>query len=114
MVGAPPSQVRAVGDLGRVGQQSVDFSCDVALEAAEDLAVGLALGAPSGGVGLGALVVAEPDCGDAPQGVVGLAVAAAVEPVAHGAARGGLDGADAAQRPRMTLRCAAGRGCRRL
>ena len=41
--GALPAQVRPAGDVGRVGDQLVGLACDVALEAAECLAAGLAL-----------------------------------------------------------------------
>ncbi len=82
-LGAVAAQVRSVGDVGRVDNQLVDLACDVAFEAAEYLASGLALGGEAGGVGDAALVDAQADHRDAPQCVVGLAVAAAVEPVAH-------------------------------
>ena len=38
VVGALSAQVGAVGGWGRVGEQSVDLACDVAFEAAGDLA----------------------------------------------------------------------------
>jgi hypothetical protein len=60
---------------------------DVALEAAHDLGLGLALGGAAGNVVLGGLVAAQADQGDAPQGAVRLPVAAAVQPVPVGAAR---------------------------
>ena len=60
----------------------VYLACDVALEAADDLASGLALGSAARGVVDAALVEAQADHRDAPQGVVGSAVGAAVEPVA--------------------------------
>ena len=74
------------GGLGRVGEEPVDLACDVAFEAADDLAAGFAVGASALGVVDGALVDAQQGDGDAPQGVVGLAVVAAVEAVAHGGA----------------------------
>ena len=67
---AQVSQVLAVGDFGRVDDEPVDFSGYVTFEAAQDLAVGVALGSSACGVGLGSLVAAEPDGRDAPQGVV--------------------------------------------
>ena len=93
------------GDCWGVGEELVDFAGDVAFEAAEDLSAGLALRGAPGGVGLGALVAAEADHGDAPEGVVGLAVAASVQPVAHGAPRGGFDGGGAAERGEGSLVC---------
>ena len=44
LLGALSAQVGAFGHWGRVGEQPVDLACDVALEAAHDLAAGLALG----------------------------------------------------------------------
>ena len=79
---AGSAQVGAVGGLGRVGEEPVDLACDVAFEAADDLAAGFAVGASALGVVDGALVDAQPGDGDAPQGVVGVAV----EAVAHGGA----------------------------
>ena len=73
--GALLAQVRPAGDVGRVGDQLVDLACDVALEAAEYLAAGLALGGEAGGVGDAALVDAQADHRYAPQGVVGVSVA---------------------------------------
>ena len=81
------AEVFAVGHLGWVGEQSVDLSGDVPLDAAHDLASGLAFGAAPCCVVDGALVDAEADHGDAPQGVVGLPVAASVQPVADVGAR---------------------------
>src|SRR5262245_52522785 len=57
---------------------AVDLSGDVALEAADDLVLGLAFLGATLHVGLGALVTAHTAHGDHPQGIVGLAVAAAV------------------------------------
>src|SRR5947207_8720861 len=76
----------------------VDLAGDVALEAADDLFPGLALGGAPGRVGLGARVVGQAGHGDRPQRGVGLPVAAAVEPVAELLAGGGIDRAGAAQR----------------
>jgi hypothetical protein len=68
------------GDVGEVGCEGViGLAGDVALEAADDLALGLAfLGAPRG-VGLGAWAVAQATDGDHVQRAVGVAVAAVVE-----------------------------------
>jgi len=76
------TQIRS-GRHGRwCGDQPVDLAGDVALQAAHDLPVGLALGASPGRVSLSGGVAGEADHDDAPQGVVGLSVAAPVEPVA--------------------------------
>ena len=90
---------QAAGDRGGVGvHEAEDLPGDGSLEAAFDLAGGFALGLPSGCVGLGGLVDAEPAQGNGVQGPVELAVAGAVEPVAsHGAAAGG-DGRRAGER----------------
>ena len=70
LLGALSAQVGTFGHWRRVGEQPVDLACDVALEAAHDLAAGVVDAA---------LVAAQPDHGDAPQGVVGEPVAVAVE-----------------------------------
>ena len=57
--GALEAQAVAVWDLGRVGEQPVCLACDVALEAADDLASGLALGSAARGVVDAALVEAQ-------------------------------------------------------
>ncbi len=72
-----------------VVEVAVEASGEVSLEAAADLAVCLALGAPSVGVGTGLGVMRHADHGDDVQGAVETPVAAAVEPVAGGVARGG-------------------------
>src|SRR5213592_1856228 len=80
-----------------VGSEGVEgFAGDVALEAAEDLAFVESVGAAFGGVGLGALAVAEAADGDHVECSVGLPVAAGVEPVAVGAAGACLDRGGAA------------------
>src|SRR6266852_3082645 len=62
----------------------VDLAGDVALEAADDLGLGLPFrGAPLG-VGARRGMRAQAGEYDPPQGVIGLAVAAGVEPVADG------------------------------
>ena len=63
--GALEAQALAVWDLGRVGEQPVDLACDVALEAADDLASGLALGSAARGVVDAALMDTQPHGGDA-------------------------------------------------
>jgi hypothetical protein len=63
----------------------------MSLEAADDVALGLAFRLAPGRIGLGLLVAREPDHGDAPQGMVGLAIARSVESVPDSHARGGLD-----------------------
>ena len=63
-------------------EQVPDAACEVALEAADHVAVGLALGAFAGDVGLGLVVAAGAGDRDAMNGGVDLAVAAAVEAVA--------------------------------
>ena len=74
----------------RGGEGSVELAGDVALEAASDLAEGLALcGAPRE-VGTGLWAVAHPAGGDGVDGAVEGSVAAAVEAVADGAAAAGL------------------------
>ena len=60
-LGALAAKVGSVDDVGRVGDQLVDLACDVALEAAEYLAAGLALGGEASGVGDAALVEAQAD-----------------------------------------------------
>src|SRR5262249_39788037 len=76
----------------------VDLAGDVALEAADDLFLGLPLGGAPRRVGLGPRVAGRAGHGDRPQRGVGLPVAAAVEPVAELLAGGGIDRAGAAQR----------------
>jgi hypothetical protein len=67
--------------LGLVFEESPGSACDVALEAASDLAVRFALGAPSVAVVAGGLVVVGAGDRDDVEGVVELSVAAAVEAV---------------------------------
>jgi hypothetical protein len=54
-------------------EESVELAGDVADQAASDLAVGLALGAASFGVGAGGWVIAQPGQDDQVQGLVELA-----------------------------------------
>ena len=71
-------------------ERCVDLAGDVAFEAADDLALALALAGAPLDVGLGRLVVAHADEDDPVERRVGLAVAASVEPVtARLAGRGG-------------------------
>ena len=68
-------------------EEMVKAAREVALEAADRFAVGLALGLFAGQVGLGLGVVSCASDGDDVQGVVELAVAAAVQPVASSLTR---------------------------
>ena len=63
-------------------EQVPDAACEVAFEAADRFAVGLAFGAFAGDVGAGFGVAAGAGDGDAVNGGVDLAVAAAIEAVA--------------------------------
>jgi hypothetical protein len=74
-------------------QQSEQLAGDVADQAAFDLAVGLALGAPPLSVGAGRWVIAQPGQDDEVQGLVELAVSGSVEPNPDRLAAGGRDGA---------------------
>src|SRR5664280_2005571 len=64
-------------------EDSVDLSGHVTLQAADDLALGLALCRASSHVVLRRLVPAQTDHDDVIEGAVGLAVAAPIEPVAR-------------------------------
>src|SRR5512132_4394012 len=75
--------------LGWRLEEVVDLAGHIALEAADDLGLGVALGDAAGDVVLGALVDAHAGDHDQVQRRVGLAVAAPVEPVALGLAGGG-------------------------
>ena len=74
------SGLRDVGEVGAEGV--VDLAGDVAFEAADDFALGLAFGGAAFDVGAGAFAVAHSGDGDQVQSAVGLAVAAVVEAVA--------------------------------
>jgi hypothetical protein len=76
----------------------VGLAGDVALEAADDLGLGLALGDAALGVGAAALAVAQADDGDHVQGAVGVSVAVGVESMTVAAAAGDRDRAGAAER----------------
>ena len=85
-------------EVSEVGLECVvDLAGDVALEAAEDLELGLSFGRAAARVGARARAVAQAADGDQVQGAVGLAVAAVVEAVAGGLARGCGDWAGAAE-----------------
>src|SRR3712207_4153480 len=76
-------------EVGEVGLECVvGLAGDVALQAADDFAFGLAFFGASGGVGLGARAVAQATDGDHVQGAVGVAGAAVVEAVVGGASGG--------------------------
>src|SRR6266567_1576211 len=83
---------RLVG-LGHLVEHREYFAGEVALEAADHLFGGLALGDPAGHVVLGRLMPAQADDHDPIQRGVGLPVATTVEAMATGLARGRLDGA---------------------
>src|SRR5215213_8996925 len=75
----------------------VDLAGEVALDAADGLELGVALGGLAGDIGLGLGVNAHAGDGGHVQGPVGLTVAAAVEAVALGLAGGGGQRGDPAQ-----------------
>jgi hypothetical protein len=79
------------------GEGAVEFAGDVALEAASDLAGGLALGGAASDVGAGPGTATHSDHGDGVDRAVECAIAAAVEPVAYGSAAAGLQRAGAGQ-----------------
>src|SRR3954449_1691133 len=79
-------------EVGEVSAEGVvGLAGDVALEAADDLLLGLALGNPALRVGARALAVTQAADGDHVQRAVGVAVAAVVETVAVAAAGGDRD-----------------------
>src|SRR6188768_418674 len=79
----------------------VDLTRDVALEAADDLGLGLAFGGAPRGVGARALAVAQATDRDHVQRAVGVAVATVVEAVAIGPpARDGVRAGGAERRER--------------
>src|SRR6266487_2858667 len=71
---------------GRIGQDGVEFSSDVALQAADDLGLGLALSGPPLHVGAGGWMPAHAAHGDQVQRRVRLAVAATAQPMPGGLA----------------------------
>jgi hypothetical protein len=76
-------------------EEAPNLAREVAFEAADGFAVGLACGGLAGDVVAGLGVAAGSGDGDAVNGGVDLAVAAAVEPVAVGLARADWDWCDA-------------------
>src|SRR5215203_1130241 len=78
-------------------QHAVDLPGYVALEAADDLSLALALLCAPRDVLLGATLSAHPGQADHVQRAVGLPVATAVETVPYDLAGGGFDGGDPAQ-----------------
>src|SRR5918993_5262284 len=82
---------------GRRDQYTVDLPGYVALQAAHDLPLALALSSASCDVVLGAPVAAHAHHADHVQGPVGIPVAATVEPMPDHFARGGIDGRDPAE-----------------
>src|SRR5450755_2068372 len=89
------SRLRDVGEVGAEGVE--DLAGDVALEAAHDLALGLAFGGSALDVCAGAVAVAQPADGDEVKRPVGLAVTAVVEAVTGRLAGGRGDRARAAE-----------------
>src|SRR5829696_3330524 len=85
----------APGDA--VDQHAVCLPGDVALEAADDLSLALALRGAPREVLLRATISAHPGQTDHVQRTVGLPVASAVEAVPHHLAGGGFDGSNPAQ-----------------
>ena len=71
----------SAGLAGGRAQVRVDLPCDVALQAADDLGLGLSFFGAAFDVGAGGRVGAHPGEHDPPQGMVGLPVTAGVEPV---------------------------------
>jgi hypothetical protein len=82
---------------GRSGQGSVELSSDVALQAADDLGLGLAFLGASLDVGAGRPMPGHPPDRDQGQRPVRFTVAATIEAVPGGLAGGGRDGRDPAQ-----------------
>src|SRR5215217_1583603 len=76
---------------GHVLEHGEDLASHIALQAPDDLGLGLALLGAPGQVVPGRLVPAQPDDDDPVQRGVGLPIPAAVEAMAGGRARGGLD-----------------------
>src|SRR5512133_915486 len=87
-------------------EESEDLAGDVAFEAADYLAAGLAFGEASLQVGLGIGVPTEPGESDPVEGGVGFAVAAAVEPPPLALAGRGLHRASPHRARRRRPRCA--------
>jgi hypothetical protein len=70
------------GSAGSSAQVRIDLTCDVTLQAAADLGLGLSFLQAAFDVGAGGRVGTHPGERDPPQGMIGLPVAAGVEPVA--------------------------------
>ena len=85
------------GLAGGRAQVRVDLPCDVALQAADDLGLGLSFFRAAFDVGAGGRVGAHPGEHDPPQGMVGLPVTAGVEPVPGDFPRRRRDGRGGAQ-----------------
>jgi hypothetical protein len=98
---------------GRAREHLEDFASNVALQAAEDLALRKPFGGASRHIGLGARVALHPSEGDAPESGVALPVAAAVEAVPlrltgrRGERRDAAEGGEGGFRP-QALRIVAG------
>src|SRR5215210_114 len=92
---------KTLGD-GR-NQDPVDLPCDITLEAAQDLPLGLALLCASGHVLSCALILAHPNHADHVQRPVGVSVATSVEAVAYHLAGGGFYGRDPAEARERSL-----------
>ena len=82
---------------GHVLEHGEDLASHIALQAPDDLGLGLALRCAPGQVVPGRLVPAQPDDDDPVQRGVSLAIPAAVQAMAGGLARGGLDRGGPAQ-----------------
>jgi hypothetical protein len=94
--------------MGGVGLElPVELAGHIADQAASDLAVGLALGPSSLGVGPGRWVIAQPGQDDQVQGLVEVTVPRPVESVADGLAAGGGDGCGAAEHGEGGVRATA-------
>src|SRR4029453_10895901 len=84
--------------LARLWQHCEDLTGDVALQAAQDLLFGLALGGAPCHVVAGGRVPAQPDDHDSVQRRVGLPVTTPVQPMPSSLAGGGLHRRGAAER----------------
>ena len=72
----------SAGSVAGRAQVRIDLAGDVALQAADDLGLGLSFFRAAFDVGAGGRVRSHPGEHDPPQGMVGLPVTTAVEPVA--------------------------------
>lgn len=89
----------------------VDLACDVALEAADDVAAGFGFGAAAIEVVAGGLVPVQAAQGGAVERGLGVAVAAAVNPVAGGLPEEACRGLTPRRAAKEASLCS--RGCRR-